>query len=116
MEMKSILTALFVSTMGVPAIAGAAHDICLQASDYEGCMRVQQNGGVASSGNDELANLRNAMKQVAARLSAGTSLRDSSEVFRPVTDAIAVVLVLIIRRANSGVTPFLCIIDKYVVQ
>ena len=75
--MKSILTALVVSTMTVPAIAGAAHDTCLQASDYEGCMRVQQNGGVAPSSNDALAKLRTAMKQVSARLTAGTSLRDS---------------------------------------
>ncbi|WP_186471796.1 hypothetical protein [Synechococcus sp. BMK-MC-1] len=89
--MKSLLTALIVSTMTVPAIAGAAHDTCIKAADYEGCMRVQQNGGVASSSNDSLSNLRAAMKQVAARLTAGTSLRDSSEVFRPVTDALALV-------------------------
>jgi hypothetical protein len=90
-SMKSLLTALVLSTMTVPAFAGTAHDTCLQAADYEGCMRVQTNGGIPTSSNDSLSNLRAAMKQVAARLTAGTSLRDSSEVFRPVTDALAVV-------------------------
>ena len=39
---------------------------------------------------EKLTNLRNAMKQVAARLSAGTSLRDSTISFQPVIDALAV--------------------------
>lgn len=89
--MKVFLTALALSTVVTPALANEAHDSCLKAADYEGCMRVQQNGGVAPSSNDALAQLRTAMKQVSARLTAGTSLRDSSEVFRPVTDALAVV-------------------------
>ena len=38
--MKSILTALVFSTMTVPAMAASAHDTCLQAADYEGCMRI----------------------------------------------------------------------------
>ena len=91
--MKSILTALVVSTMTVPAIAGAAHDTCIKAADYEGCMRVQQNGGVASSNSDSLTKLRNAMKQVSSRLSSGTNLRDSSLTFQPVIDAHAIVKV-----------------------
>ena len=77
--------------MTLPAIASSAHDSCLQAADYEGCMRVKQNGGVATSSNNSLSNLRAAMKQVSSRLSSGTSLRDSSLTFQPVIDAHAVV-------------------------
>lgn len=87
---KASVTALVLLAGTAPALAGP-HEDCLKAADYEGCMRVQQNGGVANSAGDSLTDLRNAMKQVSARLTAGTSLRDSSEVFRPVTDALAVV-------------------------
>jgi hypothetical protein len=38
---------------------------------------------------EKLTNLQNAMKQVAARLDAGTSLRDSTISFQPVIDALA---------------------------
>ena len=88
--MKKLLILLAVSALSIPALAESTHDKCLKAADYEGCVRVMTNG-VAPATNDSLSNLRLAMKQVAARLTAGTSLRDSSEVFRPVTDALAVV-------------------------
>ena len=47
--------------------------------------------GVSPAEGDALTKLRSAMKQVASRLSSGTSLRDSSSVFQPVVDAQAVV-------------------------
>ena len=89
MKLFSALAALTLIAAPVQA-AGDAHSKCAQVADYAGCMQVQTHG-VASSQPNSLSNLRNAMKQVAARLSAGTSLRDSSEVFRPVTDALALV-------------------------
>ena len=90
-QMKLFTALAALTLIAAPAQAsGDAHSKCAQVADYAGCMQVQTHG-VVSSQPDSLSNLRNAMKQVAARLSAGTSLRDSSEVFRPVTDALALV-------------------------
>jgi len=66
------------------------HETCLKAADYEGCIKVMTHG-VSPAEGDAVTKLRSAMKQVASRLSSGTSLRDSSSVFQPVVDAHAVV-------------------------
>lgn len=80
---------LFFAT-SVAFAAGPHHETCLKAADYEGCIKVLTQG-VSPSEGDALTKLRSAMKQVAARLSSGTSLRDSALVFQPVIDAQAVV-------------------------
>ena len=87
MKLFTALAALTLIAAPVNA-ADDAHAKCAKVADYAGCMSFQNTG---STETGSLASLRTAMKQVAARLSAGTSLRDSSEVFRPVTDALAVV-------------------------
>ncbi|MDA9674562.1 hypothetical protein N9T98_00045 [bacterium] len=88
-QMKLLNAIAALSLVAAPVQAsGDAHSKCAQVADYAGCMSFQATG---TTGTGSLASLRTAMKQVAARLSSGTSLRDSSEVFRPVTDALAVV-------------------------
>ena len=84
-------TATAIALVASPAEASNdAHSKCAQVVDYAGCMQVQTHG-VTSSQPNSLANLRNAMKQVSARLNSGTSLRDSSITFQPVIGAHAVV-------------------------
>lgn len=61
---------------------------CKDARDFLGCVKAFTTPAAAP--DDGLSNLRNAMKQVASRLRSGTSLRDSSETFRPVIDELAV--------------------------
>lgn len=87
---RTTLTALALFVGSVPAMA-SPHEDCLKASDYKGCIEVQQNGGVVPASTGPLVDLRNAMKQVSSRLSSGTSLRDSSLTFQPVIDAHALV-------------------------
>lgn len=65
------------------------HKLCLEAKDYAGCVKAMTI--TPTAGDDSLTQLRNAMKQVAARLRSGTSLRDSTETFRPVVDQLAIV-------------------------
>ena len=62
---------------------------CKDARDFLGC--VKAFSVPAAAPDDGLQALRNAMKQVASRLNAGTSLRDSTETFRPVVDQLALV-------------------------
>lgn len=62
---------------------------CKDAKDFVGCVKAFTTP--AAVPDDGLSRLRGAMKQVASRLSSGTSLRDSSETFRPVIDELAVV-------------------------
>lgn len=62
---------------------------CKDARDFQGCVKAFTTPADASP--NSLTALRSAMKQVASRLSSGTSLRDSSLVFQPVIDAYAVV-------------------------
>jgi hypothetical protein len=62
---------------------------CKDARDFVGCVKAFTTPSVQVS--DELTGLRGAMKQVAARLSSGTSLRDSTITFQPLVDALALV-------------------------
>lgn len=64
------------------------HKLCIEAKDYAGCVKSMTNA--APDDDDSLTPLRSAMKQVAARLRSGTSLRDSTETFRPVVDQLAI--------------------------
>ena len=61
---------------------------CKDARDFQGCVKAFTTPAETT---DELSSLRGAMKQVAARLRSGTSLRDSSTTFQPVVDQLALV-------------------------
>lgn len=91
--MKNILFAAAFFALSLPAQAQIDPKIkgeCMKAQDFVGCVKAL-TGGVSVEPMDELDPLRNAMKQVAARLSSGTSLRDSTVTFQPVTDSLALV-------------------------
>lgn len=91
--MKSALIAAAVLVLSAPAQAQIDPKVkaeCMKAQDFVGCAKAL-SGGVSVEPLDELDPLRNAMKQVAARLSYGTSLRDSTLAFQPVTDNLALV-------------------------
>ena len=62
---------------------------CKDARDFLGCVKAFTTP--ASQPSDDLTGLRGAMKQVAARLSSGTNLRDSTITFQPVIDQLALV-------------------------
>ena len=91
---RSSLVALAISIGGLPALASPVdpevHKLCIEANDYIGCVKTL-SGGVKIEKDDGLNELRKVMKQGAARLRSGTSLRNSTETFRPVVDALAVV-------------------------
>lgn len=63
---------------------------CKDAKDFLGCVKAF-SAPASSQVDDPLNPLRNAMKQVAERLSMGTSLRDSTITFQPVIDQLAIV-------------------------
>ncbi len=91
MNRSLITVALLLSS--IPAFAQQidpkAHKLCRDARDYAGCVKAFTTA--APPQEDPLTPLRNAMKQVAARIRAGTSLRDSTGTFQPVVDQLAVV-------------------------
>jgi hypothetical protein len=62
---------------------------CKDARDFLGCVKAFTTP--ASQSSDDLTALRGSMKQVAARLSSGTNLRDSTITFQPVIDQLALV-------------------------
>ena len=80
-----ILTASPLQAQVDPKVAAQ----CKDARDFFGC--VKAFSVPAAAPDDGLQALRNAMKQVASRLAAGTSLRDSTETFRPVVDQLSIV-------------------------
>ena len=61
---------------------------CMKAQDFVGCMKAL-SGNVELKNSSEVENLRTAMKQVADRISFGTSLRESNLFFQPVIDSLA---------------------------
>lgn len=65
------------------------HKLCIEAKDYTGCVRAMTSAPQPEG--DALTPLRNAMKQVAGRLSFGTSLVDSTSTFQPVVDQLSIV-------------------------
>jgi hypothetical protein len=62
---------------------------CKDARDFVGCVKAFSTPATAP--DDGLQDLRGAMKKVAARLAAGTSLSDSTLTFQPVIDSLALV-------------------------
>jgi hypothetical protein len=90
--MNRFLAAAAAVLVSAPAFAAPSPEVaakCKDARDFQGCVKAFTTAAPAN--DDALTPLRNAMKQVAARLRSGTSLRDSSEVFRPVVDQLAIV-------------------------
>lgn len=84
-----------LATVGLTQLPGRAqqvepkiHKLCIEAKDYSGCVKSMTTA--PTQDDDALMPLRNAMKQVAARLRSGTSLRDSTLTFQPVVDQLAV--------------------------
>ena len=80
-----LLAALFVATPVSAEISDEVKATCMDAKDFVGCVQAL-SGGVEVKPPDDIDPLRDAMKQVAARLSSGTSLRDSTLTFQPVID------------------------------
>ena len=83
------LPALLASTPVLAQVDPKIAAQCKDARDFVGCVKAFTTPAAPST--DNLTALRNAMKQVAGRLSAGTSLRDSTNTFQPVIDELAVV-------------------------
>jgi hypothetical protein len=83
------LPALLASTPVLAQVDPKIAAQCKDARDFVGCVKAFTTPAAPST--DNLTALRNAMKQVAGRLSAGTSLNDSTETFRPVVDQLAIV-------------------------
>lgn len=92
--MLKLLTATSASILlAAPAIAAVDPKVaaqCKDARDFVGCVKAFSTPAAVAT-EDGLEGLRNAMKQVAARLNAGTSFRDSTLTFQPLVDALALV-------------------------
>lgn len=88
---RVLLLAAFLVTTPVNAeISDEVKATCMEAKDFVGCVKAL-SGNISEDSTDDLTALRSAMKQVAARLSSGTSLRDSTITFQPVIDQLALV-------------------------
>ena len=88
--MRKLLIPAAACLLAFPAIAQIdpkIHKLCSEAKDYAGCAKAfttpQQEPG------DGLGALRASMKQVAARIRSGFSLRDSTLFFQPLIDQLA---------------------------
>jgi hypothetical protein len=92
--MRRLLIAAAVivaSQVQLPAFAQIDPKIkaeCMKAQDFVGCMKAL-SGNVELKNSSEVENLRTAMKQVADRISFGTSLIESNLFFQPVIDSLA---------------------------
>jgi len=84
-----LLTLLLSAGSAYAQVDPEVAEQCKDARDFQGCVKAFTSPAAAS--DDGLTALRNAMKQVASRLSAGTSLNDSTSTFRPVIDELAIV-------------------------
>jgi hypothetical protein len=89
MRLLTIAASLLLTA--APALAQVDPKIakqCQPAADFAGCVKSFTTPAAAT---DELLPLRNAMKQVAERLTLGTSLVNSSATYQPVVDQLALV-------------------------
>ena len=80
-----LLAAMPARTQVDPKVA----EQCKDARDFVGCVKAFTTPAAAP--DDGLGGLRSAMKQVAGRLEAGTSLANSTNTFQPVVDQLAIV-------------------------
>jgi hypothetical protein len=81
--------AFFLATPAIAQVDPKIHKQCIEAKDYAGCVKAFTTP--QQEIDDGLNSLRAAMKQVAARIRSGFSLRDSTPFFQPVTDQLALV-------------------------
>jgi hypothetical protein len=75
----------------VPALAQVdpkIAEMCMKAQDFSGCVQTMTGGDTTTK--DEVQKLRSVMKQVAARLDNGISYRDSTNMFQPLVDQLAI--------------------------
>lgn len=84
-----IATLLVLATPVSAQVDPGIHKQCKEAKDYAGCVKAFT--APAQPADDGLGALRSAMKQVAGRIRAGFSLRDSTLFFQPVTDQLSLV-------------------------
>jgi hypothetical protein len=101
--------ALFITTPAIAQVDPKVHKQCIEAKDYAGCVKAFT--APQQEGDDGLSSLRAAMKQVAARIRSGFSLRDSTLFFQPVTDQLALVSArfpasLAVQNANKAAVLF----------
>ena len=88
--MRLLFGAMAGLIVGLPAIAQVdpkIAEMCMKAQDFSGCVQTMTGGGTATT--DEVQKLRSVMKQVAARLDNGISYRDSTNLFQPLVDQLA---------------------------
>ncbi len=83
-----LLTALVLPTAVNANVDPKVAEMCMKAVDFKGCVE-SMSGGVKK--NDSTEGLKNVMKQVAARLENGVSLKTSTDAFRPLVDQLAIV-------------------------
>lgn len=91
--MRQLLIAAAAVLLTGPAMAVVDPKVatqCKDARDFVGCVKAFSSPAAVAT-DDGLGGLRNAMKQVAARLSSGTNFRDSTLTFQPLVDALALV-------------------------
>jgi hypothetical protein len=79
--------AILLTTPAIAQVDPKIHKQCIEAKDYAGCVKIFTSP--QQEIDDGLGSLRAAMKQVAARIRSGFSLRDSTLFFQPVTDQLA---------------------------
>lgn len=98
-----------LATPSIAQVDPVTHKQCVEARDYAGCVKAFTSPQTGIE--DGLEGLRAAMKQVAARVRSGFSLRDSTLFFQPVTDQLALVSgkypdSLAVRNASKGAELF----------
>ena len=89
--MRLLFGAMAGLIVGLPAIAQVdpkIAEMCMKAQDFSGCVQTMTGGGTATT--DEVQKLRSVMKQAAARLDNGISYRDSTNLFQPLVDQLAI--------------------------
>jgi len=89
--MRLLFGAMAGLIVGVPAIAQVdpkIAEMCMKAQDFSGCVQTMTGGDPTTT--DEVQKLRSVMKQVAARLDNGISYRDSTNMFQPLVDQLAI--------------------------
>lgn len=89
--MQRYFAILLVATLGTQARAQeSAHEKCLKASDYKGCIEVMEGGSAAPTAASQLNSLKSALKLLPSRLE-NTNLRDFTSNTQMFNDAVSAV-------------------------
>lgn len=89
MRMLLLASAVLLTMPALAQVDAKVHKQCIEAKDYAGCVKAFTTP--QQEVDDGLKSLRAAMKQVAARIRSGFSLRESTLSFQPLTDQLALV-------------------------